>query len=288
MAAAPALAAAYALWEPHRYRFQTHRLPVRPGLPPLRVLHLSDTHMSEHDRQLCKWLKELPAAIGETPDLLVATGDFIEGDAGIPLFLEAARSFQARLGLFFVLGSHDYYLSTGPTYTKYWTGDKSSRKARRADTRRLEEGLAELGWTSLTNRSVGVEDGDRTIRLSGVDDPYLSRHSTAHIGREADDTYAIGLMHAPDLVSEFALAGFDLVVGGHTHSGQVRIPPFGALVTNCSLPAGLAGGPHLVGSTWLHVSPGLGTGRFTPIRFACRPEATLLELQPSGGQRGGM
>jgi predicted MPP superfamily phosphohydrolase len=77
------------------------------------------------------------------------------------------------------------------------------------------------------------------------------------------------------------LAGFDLVLGGHTHAGQVRIPGVGALVTNSSLPAALGGGLHRIGSGWLHVSPGLGTGRFAPIRFACRPEATLLVLSSS-------
>ncbi|MEA2517702.1 MAG: uncharacterized protein QOG16_1540, partial [Actinomycetota bacterium] len=89
---------------------------------------------------------------------------------------------------------------------------------------------------------------------------------------------AIGLAHAPDVVSQWMLQGFDLVFTGHTHAGQVRVPGFGAVVTNSSLPTELAGGLHRVGSGWLHVSPGLGTGRFAPIRFNCRPEATLLEI----------
>ena len=88
-------------------------------------------------------------------------------------------------------------------------------------------------------------------------------------------------MHAPDVVSDFALAGFDLVLAGHTHGGQVRIPPFGALVTNSSLPPALARGLSRVGNMWLHVSPGLGTSRFSPARFACPPEATLLQLVPA-------
>jgi predicted MPP superfamily phosphohydrolase len=88
-------------------------------------------------------------------------------------------------------------------------------------------------------------------------------------------------MHAPDVVSEWFLTGFDLVLAGHTHGGQVRIPGIGALVTNCSLPTALAGGLHRIHGGWLHVSPGLGTGKYSPIRFACPPEATLLHLEPA-------
>jgi predicted MPP superfamily phosphohydrolase len=90
---------------------------------------------------------------------------------------------------------------------------------------------------------------------------------------------AIGVVHTPDVVSEWALGGYDLVLAGHTHGGQVRIPGVGAVVTNCTLPPALAAGLHRIGGAWLHVSPGLGTGRFSPIRFNCRPEATLLRLR---------
>jgi predicted MPP superfamily phosphohydrolase len=117
-----------------------------------------------------------------------------------------------------------------------------------------------------------------------VDDPYLGRHSTSHIARAEGECAAIALVHAPDVVSEWALNGFDLIVGGHTHGGQLRLPGWGSLVTNCRLPNALSQGLHRIGHTWLHVSPGLGQSRFSPIRFWCRPEATLLRLVP-GSQR---
>ncbi|MDQ3982124.1 MAG: metallophosphoesterase, partial [Actinomycetota bacterium] len=66
----------------------------------------------------------------------------------------------------------------------------------------------------------------------------------------------------------------------HTHGGQVRVPLAGAVVTNSALPAALAAGPRRVGSSWLHVSPGLAQGKFVPLRFNCPPEATLLTLEP--------
>jgi predicted MPP superfamily phosphohydrolase len=70
----------------------------------------------------------------------------------------------------------------------------------------------------------------------------------------------------------------DLILAGHTHGGQLCVPGFGALVTNCDLPTGQAKGLSAVAGVPMHVSAGLGTSPFTPIRFACRPEATLLTL----------
>jgi predicted MPP superfamily phosphohydrolase len=147
-----------------------------------------------------------------------------------------------------------------------------------ADTRQLEEGLDRLGWIPLLNRDRVITVDGKNVRLSGVDDPYIHRHQTAHIHRDASDDLAIGIMHAPDLVSQWGLNHYDLILAGHTHGGQVRVPGVGALVTNSSLPAQLAMGLSHVGSTWLHVSPGLGTSRYSPIRFLARPQATLLHV----------
>ena len=272
---------AYGLLEPYRYRLNRHEMAVAWGGPALDVLHLSDTHFAPGDRKLRTFLRDLPRELGTTPDLVIATGDMIEGDEAIAPLLEALAPIQGRLGRFYVLGSHDYFVSSGPSYTKYFSGEKTVRRARHTDSDRLEAGLQEQGWVSLSNRKVRVDTEGHRIQLSGVDDPYLKRHDLAHVARASDDELAIGLMHAPDVVSEWALNGFDLVLAGHTHAGQVRVPGIGAIVTNCSLPSALAGGLSRVGETWLHVSPGLGTGKYSPIRFLAPPEATLLRLAPS-------
>ena len=264
--------------EPYRYRLVSHTLEAERLRMRISVLHISDTHLKSNKRKLVAFLRHLPQELGMVPDLVLATGDLIEDDSGIDPIVDVLGGLEGRLGRFYVRGAHDYYQSTFESYTKYLRGQRSDLGAKPADTRRLEDGLIANGWRPLTNTAEVLETRDGVIRLAGVDDPYLNRHRTGHIKRSVDDRLAIGLVHSPDVVSEWALAGFDLVVAGHTHAGQVRAPFIGALVTNCSLPAALAGGPHRVGTAWLHVSPGLGTGRFSPIRFNASPEATLLHL----------
>lgn len=274
--------AGYALSEPYRFRLRTHSVPSASPVAPLSVLHVSDLHMGDPARLRFRLMKRFLADVAQRcgeVDIVAATGDLIEDDRGIAGAVEALAGFPARLGRFFVLGSHDYFQSRFAAYTKYFTGQRPV-KAPPADTEALTGGLKGAGWIDLTNTVTTVDTGAGTIRVAGIDDPYLHRHRTEHIARGGDDAFALGLVHAPDVVSEWLLAGFDLVLAGHTHAGQVRFPFAGAAVTNSTLPATLAGGLHRIGSGWLHVSPGMGNGRYAPIRFLARPEVTLLRVVP--------
>jgi len=103
------------------------------------------------------------------------------------------------------------------------------------------------------------------------------------VDRDAADV-TIGVTHAPyrRVIDAMAYDGLDLILAGHTHGGQVAIPGYGALVSNCDLDPRRAKGlsRHSAGghTAWMHVSAGLGTSPYAPIRFACPPEATLLTL----------
>ncbi len=277
---AGAVLGAYSFIEPYRYRLVRKKVPVSPGTPPLTVLHVSDSHLTTRDRRLRKFLADLPNRLGLVPDIVAATGDFIEETEAIDDLVDVLSRLEARVGRFFVYGSHDYYIPTSPSYLKYFTGGPVKYAPIRRDETPMTEALEAKGWRSVVNRTEIVETDRGMIRIAGVDDPYLDWHRTEHIERSEDEVFALALVHAPDVVSEWALNRFDLILAGHTHGGQVRIPGIGALVTNSSLPAQLAVGLSRIGRSWLHVSPGLGTGRFTPIRFNCRPEATLLYLEP--------
>jgi hypothetical protein len=107
-------------------------------------------------------------------------------------------------------------------------------------------------------------------------------------------TLKLGLSHSPEprILDSFAGDGYDLVLSGHTHGGQLRLPGYGAIVTNCGLDRSRARGASRWGAhTWLHVSAGMGTSPYAPVRFACPPEASLLTLVPrpvpSSGLRSG-
>lgn len=269
--------ATYPLIEARWFRINRVRVPFERDLPRLTILHVSDTHLTGRNHAMIRFLGSIPDRIA-IPDLVIATGDLIDDNSGITPITKLLNDLPARLGRFYVLGSHDYYQTRFQSYLKYFGDRKYAVSAPPADTSALEEGLKRDGWVALTNRTQHVAIPAGTIRLAGVDDPYLSRQETGHIERARDEVLAIGLAHAPDIVSEWMLNGFDLVLSGHTHAGQVRVPGVGALVTNSSLPTALAGGLHQIGSAYLHTSPGLGTGKFAPIRFNCRPEVTLLEL----------
>ena len=94
-------------------------------------------------------------------------------------------------------------------------------------------------------------------------------------------------MHSPDSAPETAASGYDLLLAGHTHGGQVCLPFVGALVTNCSMPRRLVDGLIRMGPAVLHTSRGLGTSKYAPFRFWCRPTATYLDLAPAPGSDAG-
>ena len=125
-------------------------------------------------------------------------------------------------------------------------------------------------------------DGRRIV-LAGVDDSHLKRDRYDKIAGAADPTadVRIGLAHSPEprVLDRFADDGYDLLLCGHTHGGQLRVPFYGALVTNCGIDRERVRWLHRWNDrTWLHVSAGLGTSPYAPARFACPPEATLLTL----------
>jgi predicted MPP superfamily phosphohydrolase len=276
-----AAAVSYPLIEARWYRLNRLRVPVERDVGRLSILHVSDIHHTDARARVVRFLRSVPQHVGR-PDIVIATGDLIEDDSGIEPITAALNMLEARYGRFYVLGSHDYYQSRFQSYTKYFSSKRDAPPVKRADTALLERKLQDGGWVSLMNRTELIDTAAGRIRVAGVDDPYLDRDTDTHIQRSSGERFAIGLTHSPDSISRWMLTGFDLVLAGHTHAGQVRLPGVGALVTNSDLPSALAGGLHRIGAGWLHVSPGLGTGRFAPIRFNCRPEVTLLEVQGPG------
>ena len=279
-AAAGALGLAYAsVVERNAFVLRRYDVPVlRPGEAPLRVLHVSDVHMVGRQRRKQAFLSSLAA---ERPHLVVTTGDNLAAPDGVPAMLGAMAAFRGVPGVF-VLGSNDYYAPRPKNPFKYFWKDHKRVAGEPLPWRDLVAGFAGLGWTDLTNARTTLDVDGRRVEVVGVDDPHLKRDRLAVAGPPADAAAALrlALVHAPEprALDRFERSGFDLVLCGHTHGGQLRVPGVGALVTNCGIDRARARGLSRWGRAWLHVSAGLGTSPYAPVRFACRPEASLLTL----------
>lgn len=272
---------AYARWEATSYRLR--RLDVAmlpPDHDPLRVLHLSDLHMTPARHRLCDWVGQLAEL---RPDLVIVTGDIISDHDAVPLIMEALQPLFDTPGAF-VLGSNDYYAPTAINPLKYFKGPSDLDPDReQLPWPELVQGLASAGWAHLGNARATVHTSVGNIALRGVDDPHIDRDDYAMVAGPVDGV-TFGVAHAPyrRVLEAMSTDGVDLILAGHTHGGQVRFPGVGALVTNCDLDRARARGLSSFGTSRLHVSAGLGTNPYAPIRFACPPEATLLTLTASG------
>ncbi|MQA14422.1 MAG: metallophosphoesterase [Pseudonocardiaceae bacterium] len=276
-------------YEIRRWTLRHATVPVlEPGASPLRVLHISDLHMTPDQRSKQRWVAGLADL---RPDLVVNTGDNLAHPRAVPIVLRALGPLLELPGVH-VFGSNDYFAPRPKNPARYLVGRRRRVYGRQLPWRDLRAALAERGWTDLTHARRSVTVAGRVVAAAGVDDPHLGLDRYGRIAGAADAAadLRLGLAHSPEprVLDAFAADGYDLVLAGHTHGGQLRLPGYGAIVTNCGLDRSLARGASRWGPrTWLHVSAGLGTSPYAPVRFACPPEATLLTLVPRGGGSGG-
>ncbi len=291
-AAAGAGLTAYAAWEARQYTLRRIEVPLLPeGARPLRVLHLSDLHMTPDQRRKQEWVAGLATL---RPDLVVDTGDNLAHAASVPVVRDSLGALLEVPGVF-VFGSNDYFGPTMRNPLRYLMPDDGQRRvtSARLPWRELRDAFTAAGWVDLTNRREVVKVGELSFAFAGVDDPHLYYDRLSDVAGRADQDadVRLGVTHAPYLrvLDQFAADGYDAILAGHTHGGQVCLPGVGALTTNCDLDTARAKGLHRhpadsragdPGSTWLHVSAGIGTSPYAKIRVACRPEATLLTLVP--------
>ena len=232
------------------------------------IVQVSDLHMSQIGRRE-RLLERLAAALPPA-DLLAFTGDMIHTSAGAEPFFRLARSFPARDGAHAIFGNSEHKNGVRP-YA-------------------FSRALAEHDITPLLNRHVVLERAGARIALAGVDDPVndLDRLDEALAG-VPDDLFTLLLMHSPDGIAEAVVRGVDVVLAGHTHGGQVRLPFFGAPYTHSLLGRRMSDGYYSrnrlrraigirPGRTQLYVTRGIGVSGLA-LRFLTRPELTVITLR---------
>ncbi len=291
--------------EVNLYRLRRYAIPLLdPEAQPLRILQLSDIHMVPGQRRKQQWLRSLADL---RPDLVVNTGDNLSHPDAVPEVLSTLEPLMAFPGVF-VFGSNDYYQDSRLNPAKYLRpGDRSHaprRKRAENDWPALQAAFSKAGWLDLTNtRSTLDLPSHGELNFVGVDDPHVRRdrypaqrddrerpaeseQAAKATGNGLTNGLTIGVTHAPYLrvLDEMTAEGVPLILAGHTHGGQLCVPFYGALVTNCDLDRARAKGlhTHTVGpnTAHQHVSAGCGASRYAPVRFACPPEASLITLLP--------
>lgn len=309
-----------AVIERNWFALRRFEVPVLPsGSRPLRILQVSDLHFVPGQERKAQWVRDLarlepdlvinsgdnlshmeavPPVLQALEPLMEFPGAFVLGsnDVYAPLPKNPARYLTRS----YSKNDNDRGLLPVDDLTEAMrdSGWLDLNNARR---------LLDVGGLPL--ELVGVDDPhiqqDRYEQVAGPASP--------------DAALTIGLTHAPyqRVLDAMTADGASLVIAGHTHGGQLALPGIGAIVTNCDLDRGRAKGlsrwwpgagvhrverdrpddragisdvspwvsrasaqPQPEDAAWLHVSAGLGTSRYAPVRFACRPEATLLTLVP--------
>jgi predicted MPP superfamily phosphohydrolase len=250
-----AVLSCYALLEAWRVRTEHITVPtekIAPGMPPVTIVQISDVHVGLIVRE--RRLRRILAKVSEEePDLLVSTGDLVDGQINdIGPMAELFRAIEPKYGKFAVTGNHEYYAG-------------------------LEQALAFTrlaGFTVL--RDEGVVLGD-TLTLIGLDDRGRNRRQaavdeTGLLRPFAGEKFTLLLKHRP-MVDEGSCGTVDLQLSGHTHRGQIF--PFG-LLTRLFFPLN-SGTVRLPGGCLLHVIRGSGTWG-PPMRLLSPPEVTVIRL----------
>ncbi len=280
--------------------------------PSLRILQLTDIHLLPRQRHKIEWIKHLAAT---NPDMIVLTGDQLASGDALPALLEALEPFANTPGVF-VFGSHDYHSPHMKNPLSYpiqrffpsagTTGSAGGEPQRDLPWQEMAAAFEEWGWANLNNARATRRIGEWNINFVGVDDPHMDADRFPAALAEAADSrdgrsLTIGVTHAPyrRVLDQMAAEHCSLVFAGHTHGGQVCIPRYGALVSNCDIPPALASGLFrwpfdgrvLKGDgaiaarssageypMFVNIPTGLGTSPFAPFRVACRPEAVQIDL----------
>lgn len=226
----------------------------------LRIAHLSDVHLTGQlsnafYRLAIDWVSE------QSPDLIVLSGDIVDYQKALKQMEPVFNGLKAPLGMYFILGNHDKRLAN-PT-------DVCSM-------------LCAMGWTDLGNSEAMASKGTTSIHLVGNELPWFRRHASGNaskpMDKSMDSAWKLGVSHSPDQFAWGIANRCNLLLCGHTHGGQIRLPLIGPIIAPSRFGTRYASGVFFSHSTLMHVSRGISGVH--PYRWACMPEVSILELAP--------
>ncbi|SQG63843.1 phosphohydrolase [Corynebacterium renale] len=276
--------AGWANAETHHFRLHEVTVPLLDAKVARRlggeftILHVSDLHMIPGQQEKIDFVNGLADL---QPDLVINTGDNLSDVGAVPYTLEALRPLLSIPGLF-VFGTNDYWAPRPVNPLKYLTRTKREPSYVDLPWQGMRAFFQEHGWMDATHKRHEFVASGLRIAAAGVDDPHhdLDDYSTIAGTPHPDADLAIALTHSPEprVLEKFAADGYDVAFAGHTHGGQVCLPGGRAIVTNCEIDPARASGLSEFDGMALHVSNGLGTSKFAPVRLFCKPSATLLRI----------
>ena len=244
-------------------RLTVRRYAVESGqiASPVRLAVLTDLHSCAYgpgQREL------LEAIYGEEVDAVALVGDIVDDKLPEENAWATVSLLSARYPCYYVTGNHE------------WRGGEAER---------ICEQMEELGVTVLRGDGASLTVGETTIRLWGVDDPDSGLYETqwAALGNSVkEDTFTVLLSHRPERIEEYLRLPFDLILSGHAHGGQWRLPGLinGLVAPHQGLFPAYAGGRYEFDSTVFLVSRGLARENIRVPRIFNRPELLVVELTP--------
>lgn len=253
--------------EQNAYTIESNHLPK--SFDGYRIAHISDLHNAEMGKNNEKLLSMLRNA---QPDMIAITGDLIDSrNTNISIALQFAKEAVRIAPCYYVTGNHE---------------------SRVSDYDKLKSGLLELGVVVLENEKMEIHRNEERITVFGVNDPSFKtgyilgdavsvmNHSLQQL--EGEENFTVLLSHRPELMDVYAEHGVDLILSGHAHGGQFRIPLLGGVFApNQGMFPKYDSGLFERENTRMIVSRGIGNS-IIPLRFNNRPEMILVELRAAG------
>ena len=255
-----------------------------PGLEGLRILHVSDTHFPADGDSVGRFVEKVwPLEY----DLVCCTGDYVETSAGWDSAADALTQLRAPFGVYATLGAHDYCqpVRTFDEWVSFNVDRVLGSPRRFVNPEPFVERLEASGIVVLRNEWRSLEIGGELVRIGGAGDDSV-KMARLESAVPPPGGLSMLLTHSPDAALRLptrSAGGPAVVLSGHTHGGQIRIPGWGAPLRHSRLVSRQQpDGVFHVGGAQVVVSRGYGTAH-VPLRLACRPEIGLITLSRSTG-----